>query len=133
MKGIWAFLVLGICLTGCSLIPHHEDKPQAEKPPPEPRLNNTVETVTGKVVLVTEGYRLRIGDKDLVRLTRAHRASEFQNEEINLRKYYEKTLAVRGRREGEWIWAADIVGQWLRPGESPGPNVLAPPVGEEGR
>ena len=83
---------------------------------------------TGKVVLVTAGYRLRLEDSgDLVRLSRAKRGSELANDEIGLRKYYEKTLAVRGKREGEWLWDAEVVGQWNKPGESRGPNVLAPP------
>jgi hypothetical protein len=50
-------------------------------------------------------------------------------EEITLKKYYEKTLAVQGRREGEWIWSAEIVGQWLHPGEARGSNLNAPDAG----
>lgn len=93
-------------------------------------LHGEKETVSGKVVLAREGYRLHLSDSDeLVRLTRAKRASEFANEEVGLQKYYEKTLAVRGKREGDWIWDAEIVGQWNKPGESQGPNMLAPPVG----
>jgi hypothetical protein len=136
MRLTWVVCGLAVSLAGCSLFSHHEAKPEAEKPPkPEKqeRLSGTVETFSGRVVLLTSGYRLRISDKEVVRLTRAHKASEFVNEEINLRKYFEKTLAVRGRREGDWVWGADIVGQWNRPGESRGANLLAPPSGEEER
>ena len=136
MRLSWVVCTLTICLTGCALFSGHESKPEPEKPPkPErqERLTGQVETFTGRVVLLTSGYRLKISDTDVVRLTRAHKESEFANEEINLRKYYEKTLAVHGRRAGDWIWAADVVGQWNRPGESRGPNVMAPPAGEEGQ
>ena len=88
------------------------------------------ERFTGKVVLVGAGYRLRLLDEpeSLLRLTRAKRSSEFAAEQINLMKYYEKTIVVRGKRQDDWIWAAEIVGQWLRPGESRGSNLLAPPA-----
>lgn len=93
-------------------------------------LHGEKSTFTGKVVLARDGYRLHLDDPEAnLRLTRAKRASEFGNEEIGLRKYYEKTVAVRGTREGEWIWDADIVGQWNKPGEATGANQLAPPVG----
>jgi hypothetical protein len=116
-----AALVL-ICLSGCA----HGKK---ESPAPPAKLQGQSETFTGKVVLAPEGYRLKLTDSDEhVRLTRATERSELVKEEIKLRKYYEKTLAVRGKREGEWIWAASVVGQWLRPGEASGPNVTAPKV-----
>lgn len=93
-------------------------------------LHGEKQTFTGKIVLAGDGYRLRPADSDdSLRLTRAKRASEFANEEIGLRKYYEKTLAVRGTRKDEWIWDAEIVGQWNKPGEPTGANLLAPPGG----
>lgn len=93
-------------------------------------LHGEKQTFTGKIVLAGDGYRLRLNDSDdSLRLTRAKRATEFAHEEIDLRKYYEKTLAVRGTRQNEWIWDAEIVGQWNKPGESTGPNLLAPPSG----
>ena len=111
-----------LCLGGCA---HGEKEP----PTPPAKLQGQSETFTGRVVLAPNGYRLKLTDsEEHVRLTRATERSELMNEEIKLRKYYEKTLAVRGKREGEWIWAASVVGQWLRPGESSGPNVTAPKV-----
>jgi hypothetical protein len=95
------------------------------------RISKTpTETFTGKVILAEAGYRLRLADEpeSLLRLTRARKSSEFAAEQINLMKYYEKTIAVRGKRQDDWIWAADIVGQWLRPGEARGSNLLAPPM-----
>lgn len=81
-------------------------------------------------MLATPGYRLKLSEsEEHIRLTRAKKRSEFAAEEIHLKKYYEKTLAVRGKREGEWIWAADVVGQWLRPGDTRGSNLTAPDVG----
>jgi hypothetical protein len=88
------------------------------------------ERFTGKVVLMGAGYRLRLLDEpeSVLRLTRAKRSRQFVAEQINLMKYYEKTIVVRGKRQDDWIWAAEIVGQWLRPGESRGSNLLAPPA-----
>jgi hypothetical protein len=98
----------------------------------ETKLEKAPAEFTGKVVLVAEGYRLRLLDsEETVRLTRAKRSTEFEHEELNLRKYYEKTLVVRGTKQDEWIWAAEVVGQWLRPGEHRGSNMLAPPVNEQ--
>ena len=74
---------------------------------------------------------MRLADdesKSVYRLTRAKRSSEFVAEQINLRKYYEKTIVIRGKREADWIWSAEIVGQWNKPGESRGANLLAPPA-----
>jgi hypothetical protein len=96
-----------------------------------PKLKAQTETLTGKVVLAGGGYRLKLAnDKSgkLFRLTRAKRSREFTAEQINLRKYYEKTIVVRGKREDDWIWSADIAGQWNKPGESRGSNLLAPPM-----
>jgi hypothetical protein len=127
MKASVPGLLVGITLVavlGCS------HGPKEAAPPPPAKLGGATETVTGKVVLVAEGYRLKLTDEseDLLRLTRAKKSSELAAEEINLRKYYEKTLVVRGRRQDEWIWAAEITGQWLRPGERRGSNLTAPPV-----
>ncbi len=123
------FVALLLCIfLGCSHGPNERvPTPASEKPA---KLTGPSETFTGKVVLAAEGYRLKMSDEteDALRLTRAKKRGEFAAEEIHLKKYYEKTLAVHGTREGEWIWDADIVGQWLHPGESRGPNVLAPRV-----
>jgi hypothetical protein len=113
-------------LFGCT---HGAQQPNtAEKPATTSK--TPTETFTGKVILAEAGYRLRLADEpeSLLRLTRARKSSEFAAEQINLMKYYEKTIAVRGKRQDDWIWAADIVGQWLRPGEARGSNLLAPPM-----
>jgi hypothetical protein len=99
------------------------------KAPPNPKAQT--ETLTGKVVLVKAGYRIKLmddGSGTFFRVTRGKRSREFLTEQINLRKYYEKTIVVRGKREDDWIWSAEIVGQWNKPGESRGPNLLAPPA-----
>lgn len=116
-------------------LPPPQPPPARRKPtpPPQPVAAPTgkaqAETLTGKVVLTKEGYRLRlVGDnsKTYYRLTRAKRSREYAAEQIDLRKYYEKTIVVRGKREADWVWSADIMGQWNKPGESRGPNLLAP-------
>ena len=92
------------------------------------KLERKTEVFTGKVVLVDGAYRLSlVKDPDtLLRLTRARRESEFAKQQINLRKYYEKTISVNGTLFDEWIFGADIVGQWTPPGGSTGPNMNAP-------
>jgi hypothetical protein len=126
-KPMWCLMFLvaiaALGVNGCG-----EFRPFAPLHPGE-ALRGSKETFTGKIVLVPEGYRLRLTDSgDLVRLTRASHTGAFSIREVNLQKYYEKTLAVRAARKGEWLWGAQIVGQWLRPGESRGSNLLAPPV-----
>lgn len=132
-SAVWLAVFGAVCFsTGCTALNPFAPLPVAKTPsvPASARLHADKQTFTGKVVLVTEGYRLRLTDSDdVVRLTRAKRASEFGPEEVDLRKYYEKNLAIRGSREGEWLWDAEIVGQWLQHGEGRGPNLLAPPAG----
>jgi hypothetical protein len=91
-------------------------------------LKKNVETFTGKVVMVDGAYRLSLlKDPDtLLRLTRAHRESEFAAEQINLRKYFEKTISVNGTRQDDWIWDTAVIGQWTPPGGDTGPNMNAP-------
>lgn len=91
-------------------------------------LEKHTEVFMGKVVLDDGAYRLALS-KDpstLLRLTRARRESEFEADQINLRKYYEKVITVNGTRKDEWIWAADITGQFVPPGGPTGPNMSAP-------
>jgi hypothetical protein len=128
----FALFLMSLGLAGCEVLNPLAPLPASKTVHREttPVLHGEKQTFGGKVVLVTAGYRFRLADStEDVRLSRAKRASEFENDEISLRKYYEKTLTIRGKRDGEWIWDAEIVGQWNRPGESQGPNVLAPPVG----
>jgi hypothetical protein len=91
-------------------------------------LEKHTETFTGKVVLEEGAYRLEPLNEPgtLLKLTRARRESEFQAEQILLRKYYEKTITVNGTRMDDWIWGADITGQYIPPGGSTGPNMNAP-------
>src|SRR5438128_12668048 len=112
-------------LWGCSFF---MQQPSGSRPEKTPKLERKTQTFTGKVVLTEGAYRFSLlKDPDtLLRLTRARRASEFETGQINLRKYYEKTISVNGTREGDWIFGADIVGQWLQPGEPTGPNINAP-------
>jgi hypothetical protein len=92
-----------------------------------PVLQQQTERFTGQVVLDDGAYRLKLlKGGSVLRLTRAKRESEFAAEQINLRKYYEKTLDVKGARLGDWIWAADIMGQYTPPGGDTGPNMNAP-------
>jgi hypothetical protein len=91
-------------------------------------LEKHTEVFMGKVVLDDGAYRLALS-KDpstLLRLTRARRESEFEADQINLRKYYEKVISVNGTRKDNWIWAADITGQFVPPGGQTGPNMSAP-------
>jgi hypothetical protein len=113
-------------LFGCS---HGAKQPKPAEQPATTSKTPT-ETFTGKVILAEAGYRLRLANEpdSSFRLTRAKKRSEFAAEQINLMKYYEKTIVVHGKRQDDWIWAADIVGQWLRPGEARGSNLLAPPM-----
>jgi hypothetical protein len=92
------------------------------------KLQKKTETFAGKVVFVDGAYRFVLSDdpKTLLRLTRARREDEFAAEQIDLRKYYEKTLSVVGTRQDQWIWGADVVGQWTPPGGDTGPNMNAP-------
>jgi hypothetical protein len=91
-------------------------------------LEKHTEVFMGKVVLADGAYRLALSkDPDtLLRLTRARRESEFEADQINLRKYYEKVITVNGTRKDEWVWGADITGQFVPPGGQTGPNMNAP-------
>lgn len=91
------------------------------------QLEKKTEVFTGKVVMVDGAYRLRLlKDDTVLRLTRARRESEFASGQINLRKYYEKVISVNGTLYGEWLFGADIIGQWTPPGGDTGPNMNAP-------
>ena len=104
------------------------EQPSGPYQPPSNKLERKTEVFTGKVVLIDGAYRLRlIKDPDMVlKLTRARRESEFPKQQILLRKYYEKTISVNGTLYGDWIFGADIVGQWTPPGGDTGPNMSAP-------
>jgi hypothetical protein len=92
------------------------------------KLEKHVETFTGRVVLDNGAYRFEpLNEKGtLLRLTRGRRESEFESGQILLRKYYEKTITVNGTRQDDWIWGADITGQYVPSGGATGPNMNAP-------
>ncbi len=115
-------------LSGCAFAHKMMEQPSGPPEKPTPKLERKTELFTGKVVLVDGAYRLRLlKDPDmLLRLTRARKESEFAKEQVNLRKYYEKTISVNGTLDDEWIFGADIVGQWTPPGGDTGPNMSAP-------
>ena len=96
------------------------------KPKSAALLQNNSEIFTGKVVLDNGAYRLQLSDGTLMRLTRGRRETEFEGQQILLRKYYEKTITVKGTRQDDWIWHADITGQYVPPGGPTGPNMNAP-------
>lgn len=128
MKSIAILLSTGLfALSGCAWL-LQQPTPASERPPETAKLERKTEVFTGKVVMVDGAYRLSLlKDPDtLLRLTRARRESEFTKHQIDLRKYYEKTISVNGTLQDEWIFGADIVGQWTPPGGATGPNMNAP-------
>ena len=116
-----------IAVAGCAFSKKMAGQPKRERTA-STRLQKKTQTFTGKVVFADGAYRFALSDdpKTLLRLTRARRESEFGAEQINLRKYYEKTLSVVGTRQDDWIWGADVVGQWTPPSGDTGPNMNAP-------
>ena len=121
------FFTCALALCGCAFTKKVAEQPKGEHQV-SARLQKKTETFNGKVVFVDGAYRLALSDEPgtLLRLTRARRESEFMAEQINLRKYYEKTLSVIGTRQDDWIWGADVAGQWTPPGGDTGPNMNAP-------
>lgn len=104
------------------------EQPSGVREPDSPKLERKTEVFTGKVVLIDGAYRLRLlKDPDTVlKLTRGRRESDFAKQQILLRKYYEKTISVNGTLYQDWIFGADIVGQWTPLGGDTGPNMNAP-------
>jgi hypothetical protein len=129
VKALTILVLLGaFALSGCALGRKMLEQPHGTPAKESAKLERKTEVFTGQVVLVDGAYRLKLlKDPDtLLRLTRARRESEFEKQQINLRKYYEKTISVNGTLYGEWIFGADIVGQWTPPGGDTGPNMSAP-------
>jgi hypothetical protein len=129
VKSIAILLAAGLfVLSGCALGKKMLEQPSGPYQKPTAKLERKTEVFTGKVVLVDGAYRLSLlKDPDtLLRLTRARRENEFEKQQINLRKYYEKTISVNGTLQDEWIFGADVVGQWTPPGGDTGPNMNAP-------
>src|SRR5438477_11388958 len=105
-------------LSGCALGKKMLEQPSGPRQKQSAKLERKTDVFTGKVVLVDGAYRLSlVKDPDtLLRLTRARRETEFAQQQINLRKYYEKTISVNVNLQDDWILVADIVGQWSTTG-----------------
>ena len=127
MKTTIPLFICVLALAGCAFMKKTSQQPSGQHQG-SAKLQKKTETFTGKVVFVDGSYRFApINEpKTLLRLTRARRESEFTAEQIDLRKYYEKTLSVIGTRQNDWIWGADVAGQWTPPGTDTGPNMNAP-------
>ncbi len=134
-------IALGVsCLCACS---HHRDSAPTEQPATTSRVSHHTETFTGEVVKRNNVYCFRqlsepqpetppvptSTSERILRLTRAADAKDFASEEIHLRKYYGKTIVVKGHLDQDWIARADVVGQWLRPGEPRGSTLVGPEPG----
>ena len=129
MKSIAILLSASLfALSGCALSKKMLEQPSGPPQKESAKLERKTEVFTGKVVLTDGAYRISLlKDPDtLLRLTRARRESEFAKQQINLRKYYEKTISVNGTLYEEWIFGADVIGQWTPPGGDTGPNMNAP-------
>ena len=115
---------LFVIISACS----HGDRPVAAEPAAPAAVSGQAETFTGEVVRRNGEYRFRsLGEPEQIqRLTRSKDPREFASDEIHLRKYYGKTIVVKGISAGDWIAKADIVGQWLRPGEARGSTLTGP-------
>jgi hypothetical protein len=125
LSGLTAFVALVVCLFGCSHGPKESAVSQTASTSASPR---RFETLTGQVVKVDQGYRFKPTNnpEHLLRFTHAKKSSEFVAEEFILRKYFGKTLVVRGHVEGEWLAEAAVTGQWLHPGEPRGSTLTGP-------
>jgi hypothetical protein len=127
MRAVLRLWLVGttLLLVGCAWF---LEQPSGTPPQQTPRLQGEVETFVGKVVFVDGAYRFAPLKEPnaLLRLTKAERESEFEAYQIKLKKYFEKTLSVNGKRKDDWLWDAQVIGQWVPPGGSTGPNMAAP-------
>jgi hypothetical protein len=110
-----------VCLAGCSsFFAGISEKPAKPEKPTGPLV-----TVTGEVIRTESGYRFKpLKETEALHLTKASVRKEATAEEMNLRKYFGKTLVIRGLRQDDWIFRAQVMGQWLRPGETRGSTLL---------
>lgn len=113
-------------LFGCA---HGGEKAETAAKPASTKIRTEREMITGEVVLMPEGYRFRPNEEPdkTYRLSRSDVTNDLVNQELHMRKYYGKTLVVRGRKQEDWLADAAVIGQFLKPGESSGPNTTAPP------
>ncbi len=112
-----------LCLFACSHGANHNASAAAAV-----KARRQIDSFTGQIVKVEEGYRFKsLNDQEnLQRITRAKRGNNYETEEINLRKYFGKTLVIRGDSDDGWILEAVVLGQWLRPGEQRGSTLTGP-------
>jgi hypothetical protein len=111
-----------ICLASCSFFTGISEKPEKPEKPTGP-----IVTLTGEVIRTENGYRFKpLKETEALHLTKATARKEAAAEEIDLRKYFGKTLVIRGQRQDDWIFRAEVMGQWLRPGEKRGSTLLGP-------
>ena len=117
-------LVSLTCLCACARGPREETVRETPGP---------IEQFTGQIVRIESetgevGYRFKPQNEpeNLQRFTRAKGGSDLASLEINLRKYFGKTLVVQGDSRRGWLLRATVLGQWLRPGEKRGSTLLGP-------
>jgi hypothetical protein len=114
------------CLFACS---HHGSQTIETQPAATTKVPSRFEKITGEVVRRNGEYRFKVVGEEpekILRLTRSRDPKEFASEEIHLRKYYGKTLVVKGILYEDWFAKADVLGQWLRPGEPRGSTLVGP-------
>ena len=113
-------------LFACS---HGEKKPDVAPAAATAAVTGHSERFTGEVVRRNGEYRLKLLGEEpekILRLSRSRDPREFASDELHLRKYYGKTLVVKGILAEDWIAKAEVVGQWLRPGEARGSTLVGP-------
>ena len=119
-----SLLALGaVSLFACS---HGDKKPDVAPPA---AVTGHSERFTGEVVRRNGEYRMKLMGEEpekILRLSRSRDPREFASDELHLRKYYGKTLVVNGILADDWIAKAEVVGQWLRPGEPRGSTLVGP-------
>jgi hypothetical protein len=121
--GLQLFVAVGLVgLCGCSFFAGISEKPPKSEKPEGPLV-----TLTGQVIRTEDGYRFKpLKETEGLRLTKASEKRNAVSEEIIMRKYFGKTLVIRGLRQEGWIFRVQIMGQWLRPGEKRGSTLLGP-------
>jgi hypothetical protein len=115
-------LLAALSLSACHLGEPRPSSAEAAK------VSSTFEKFTGQVVKRSGEYYFQPLDhpEKIQRLSRSKNPTQFASDEIHLRKYYGKTLVVRGFDAGDWIAKAEVIGQWLRPGEPRGSTLIGP-------
>jgi hypothetical protein len=120
--------LIALSLVGLSSCSHGGSQSGAAPAVVAARTPRKIETFTGEVIKVAEGYRFKPANdpNNLQRFTRAKKSGNYVYEELNLRKYFGKTLVVSGESVPGWLLEVNVVGQWLRPGEPRGSTLTGP-------